>query len=65
MLDRLYLLAYLRGYAGRTFPRPIRRLVAGSALHRAWLLGHLGFFEQEGTRYGPAHPYEIPAVSSS
>ena len=57
----LYLRVYLAGYSGRVLPRWLRRLVARSALHRAWLSGFTGYFEQDGVRYGPANPY--PALS--
>lgn len=59
MMQSIYLRAYLAGYTGRHIPRAIRRVFAGSALHRAWLLGSMGFFEQDGVRYGPARPYGI------
>ncbi|MHC0055814.1 hypothetical protein [Actibacterium sp. D379-3] len=59
MMQSIYLRAYLAGYTGRHIPRSIRRMFAGSTLHRAWLLGRMGFFEQDGVRYGPANPYGI------
>ena len=63
MMQSIYLRAYLAGYAGRHIPRSIRRLIAGTEFHRAWLLGSMGFFEQGGGRYGPAYPYGIAPES--
>ncbi|PKQ10893.1 MAG: hypothetical protein CVT70_17165 [Alphaproteobacteria bacterium HGW-Alphaproteobacteria-1] len=48
---------FLAGYSGRGIPRWLRKLLAGSELHRAWLLGSKGFFEEQGRRFGPANPY--------
>lgn len=48
---------YLAGYSGRQSPRWLRLLLAGSCWHRAWLLGRLGFFVENGIGYGPANPY--------
>lgn len=48
---------YLYGYQGKALSRLLRKLIAGSEVHRAWLLGYLGFFEQDGVRFGPANPY--------
>ncbi len=53
---------YLAGYSGRVMPRCIRKLVAGSELHRARFLGFKGCFEEQGLRYGPANPYPGPVV---
>lgn len=53
----LLLRIYLHGYGGGCLPRWLRRRIGGTELHRAWLLGHMGFFEEAGVRYGPAHPY--------
>jgi len=52
-----YMRAYLRGYAKQPAPRWLRCLVARTEIHRAWLSGWLGYFEQDGVSYGPAHPY--------
>ena len=48
---------FMAGYAGRTMPRWIRHIIAGSTLHRAWFLGQTRHFEEMGTRYGLANPY--------
>ena len=48
---------YLAGHEGRQVSRWVRRVFGGTELHRAWLLGFLWFFAQEGVRYGPANPY--------
>ncbi|ASM75140.1 MULTISPECIES: hypothetical protein [Roseobacteraceae] len=61
MMNDFYLRAYLAGHSGQTMPRLVRRLIAGTELHRAWLLGAMGFFEQGGIRYGPANPYSVAA----
>lgn len=43
-------------------PRWLRRLAARSELHRAWLCGFNGCFEQHGVRYGPVNPYPGPVL---
>ncbi len=48
---------YLWGYAGHVAPRWMRRILAGTGLHRAWFLGFHGFFVQDGVSYGLARPY--------
>ncbi|EGP54343.1 hypothetical protein G3A56_28175 (plasmid) [Rhizobium oryzihabitans] len=53
----IYLRAYLLGYDGKVMPRSLRKLLARSEIHNAWLLGFMGFFEQDGIRFGPANPY--------
>ena len=52
----LLLRIYLAGYAGYRPPRLVRRLLAGSPCHRAWLLGFKGFFIEAGVAHGPANP---------
>ena len=59
MMKAIYFRAYLSGHSGRLLPRQVRRLIAGTELHRAWLLGYLVFFEQDGIKFGPANPYGI------
>lgn len=56
-MDRIYHRIYLAGYGGWQMPRRLRKLIAGTEAHRAWLLGFTGCFEQGGIQYGPAHPY--------
>jgi hypothetical protein len=51
------MLSYGRGHGGYKMPRFTRRLIARSELHRAWLLGSLGYFQQDGVSYGPCNPY--------
>ena len=51
--------AYLHGYARKPVPRWLRRFIARSEIHRSWLAGWLGFFEQDGVAYGPAVPYSL------
>lgn len=46
MLKRFLLSIYLQGYQGRLFPRWIRRVFAGTEIHRAWLSGFLGLFRE-------------------
>jgi hypothetical protein len=46
--DRLYFV----GYKGLCLSRRLRRLIAGSAWHRAWLCGHLGLYEEDGMPFG-------------
>lgn len=49
---------YLWGYTDQSAPRWARRLFARSDIHRAWLLGFHGVFEEAGQSYGPTNPYE-------
>lgn len=58
MLNRFYLRLYLHGLSGGAMPRRLRRLIARTGAHRAWLMGHLGYFEQDGITFGPAHRYQ-------
>lgn len=55
--SRLLHQMYLAGYSGHELPRWLPLLLAGSCWHRAWLLGRLGFFVENGTGYGPANTY--------
>lgn len=48
---------YLAGYQRRTLPRWVRRIIARSPLHTAWLSGFHGRFEEAGVIYGPTNPY--------
>ncbi|MEP3333529.1 hypothetical protein [Sedimentitalea sp.] len=57
VMTSIYLRVYLAGHAGQALPRRLRMAIAGSQLHRAWLVGFLGFFEQNGVAYNPAYPY--------
>lgn len=57
MSDAFLLRVYLAGYRGRVMPRWLRRIAARSALHRAWLSGFTGWFDEGGISYGPANPY--------
>lgn len=43
---------YFVGYAGLALSRGLRRLIARSELHRAWLNGHMGLFEEAGRPHG-------------
>ncbi|OWJ69589.1 hypothetical protein CDV52_15885 [Haematobacter missouriensis] len=56
-MRKIYHRIYLAGYGGWQMPRRLRKLIAGTQAHRAWLLGVTGCFEQDGVRYGPAFPY--------
>ena len=64
-MTSLYLRTYLAGHAGQIMPRRLRKAIAGSELHRAWLVGFLGFFEQDGVAYGPARPCRYFGVRCS
>lgn len=57
MVRRILHEIYLIGYSGRTLPRWMRRKIARTELHRAWLVGYLGWFTEDGIKYGPAKPY--------
>ncbi len=50
---------YLAGIKGWMAPRWIRRLLGKTEFHRAWLVGYLAFFEQDGIKYGPANRYGV------
>ncbi|HBN8007327.1 TPA: hypothetical protein L3645_006148 [Pseudomonas aeruginosa] len=50
--DRVEHWAYVQGYSGKVFPRAVRKVCAKSTLHRAWLAGHMGIFEQADMRFG-------------
>lgn len=43
---------YLVGYSGCLLPRTLRRLLARTTWHRAWLAGYAGVFEVEGRMAG-------------
>ncbi len=62
MINARLLNSCLCGLAGNTAPCWARRANAGTHLHRAWSLGHHGFFEKDGVRYGLANPY--PAMDA-
>ncbi len=53
----IYLRVYVEGWGGWIMPRSIRKLIAGSQIHRAWFLGYNGYFEEDGVAYGLARPY--------
>lgn len=53
----VYMQVYLIGHGGKVLPRALRKLIAGTEIHRAWLIGYMGFFGEDGIRYGPANPY--------
>ena len=57
-MKSIHMRAYLSGYAKQSAPRWMRRVIGKTEIHRAWLAGWLGFFEQDGVAYGTAHPYE-------
>lgn len=46
MLNDILHYVYLKGYVGYQYPRCIRKIVGGSKLHRAWLSGYMGIFEE-------------------
>lgn len=58
----VFMVTYLRGHGGSEMSRFMRRLIARSELHRAWLVGSLGYFEEGGVTYGPCNPY--PGIMS-
>lgn len=63
MKEHILLRIYLAGYAGQVMPRWLRKLLAGSEIHRAWLMGFTGCFEENGVRYGPStRAGQLPAV---
>ncbi len=62
MIRALYHRVYLAGYSGWEAPDWLRRALARTEFHRAWLSGFHGRFEQAGVSYGPANPY--PPIES-
>lgn len=62
---RLLQQAYFTGYAKKQIPRCIRRLLARTEIHRAWLDGYNGCFTQDGIKYGPANPYSAEKHDSA
>ena len=56
-MNGFYHRVYLAALSGWIMPVRLRKLVVRSELHRAWLLGHMGFFHGDGIAYGPANPY--------
>lgn len=50
---------YLYGYGRNVLPAWFRRIIARTEVHRAWLSGFNGCFTENGTRYGPANPYDL------
>ena len=65
MFEALYHRVYLWGYSGHQLPRGLRCALAGSHIHRACVLCFNGFFLQEGTSSGLAHPYTATERSAS
>lgn len=47
VMTSLNLRFYLAGYSGLLLPRAMRRLLARTNLHRAWLSGDMGVFTEE------------------
>lgn len=47
---------YLAGYSGKIMPRWLRKMLAGSDLHRAWFLGFNGYFQENSVSYGLGNP---------
>jgi hypothetical protein len=41
---------YMKGYKGVLYPRWVRRLMARTELHRAWLSGYMGIFCEQDQR---------------
>ena len=57
MAESVLLRIYLFGYGKRSLPRWLRKTIARSKLHNAWLCGFHGRFEEGGVQYGPTRPY--------
>lgn len=45
-MNNLTLRFFLAGYAGLLLPRAIRRLIARTNMHRAWLSGDMGVYNE-------------------
>ncbi|TKA94344.1 hypothetical protein FAZ78_22865 [Cereibacter changlensis] len=56
-MRQVYMRFYAAGHSRRVMPRRLRRLLARTGLHRAWLSGYLGCFWEDGIKYGPANPH--------
>lgn len=60
---------YFVGYKGLCLSRRLRRLLAGSAWHRAWLAGYMGMYEEDGKPFGVCdrqwHQYRSRNVPTS
>jgi hypothetical protein len=52
LMRPIYHQCYLHGYYGNLPSRWLRKLLAKSTFHRAWLAGHMGIFGQEGAQFG-------------
>lgn len=50
VMPSLYLSAYLAGYRGTCPPRWVRRRLARTELHRAWLAGFMGIYTDSRPR---------------
>jgi hypothetical protein len=59
-LKRLLHKSYLFGYKGKTPPKWLRRLVAKTMLHSAWLNGKLGIYTESGRKYHTATGHAEP-----
>jgi hypothetical protein len=62
-MNRICHRVYLAAISGWIMPARLRKVIARSELHRAWVLGHLRFFREAGIAYGPANPY--PTIKPS
>lgn len=50
--NRCLHVVYIFGYQGWIPSRFVRKLLARSKVHRAWLAGNLGSFIEDGTKIG-------------
>jgi len=63
MMNAVLHWVYMHGYQRHIPPRWLRRALAGTKMHHAWLSGFHGRFEQAGVIYGPARPYGYKMMS--
>ncbi|WP_435171716.1 hypothetical protein [Falsirhodobacter sp. 1013] len=59
-MNRIYHRIYLAAWGGWIMPRWVRKATPRTELHKAWLFGAGHWFEENGTRYGPANRYPWP-----
>ncbi|MFD3435449.1 hypothetical protein [Alteromonas macleodii] len=52
MLKNILHQSYILGYGQWLAPRWLRKVLAGTELHRSWLIGYMGIYEEQGKRYG-------------
>lgn len=57
LLKIFCMVIYLKAYGGWVAPRVLRKVFAGTTLHRAWLCGYKGMFVEDDVHYGIVNKY--------